>query len=515
MQQGKYIEKRLFIQYAKNLWEKCMKKILCCAMAAVMAVFALCCVACTPDALQKAAAQADDYTIVCSYDNATHTLSAVQTMQLCNRSDNSFSAVKLHLFANQYRKDAANGVVPASYKAIAFPNGESFGDITVDSAKVDGQAVPFVVEGEDADILSVPLEKEWFPNDKVTLELAYTVQLANIKHRLGWTDNTVNLGNFFPIVCHVEQDNFDCTPYFNIGDPFVSEVANFDVTLKIDSSFVVASSGNLQEAASEGQFVTYRYTAEAVRDFAFVCSDKYKKISRTENGVTINYFYFADNDSENTLALATEAFAYFCQKVGAYPYKQLSICETEFCYGGMEYPSLVMVTTATASYLQATVHEVAHQWFYAVVGNDQIRHAWMDEGLAEFLTCLFLDHANIASLQQSIKADLKAYTTYVDVLNNFYNEADTTFRSLEQFKNDNEYVVMTYIKGNLLFATLHETMGEEKFWRALCNYYKDAAFCIAPPSQMTQCFAKVGGEEIATIFANFAEGKEILGKVTD
>lgn len=492
-----------------------MKKYVCFAAAIVLCASVLCFFGCSYDAMDRAVKNGDNYTIVCAYDEKVHALSAVQTVEVKNRSENSFSALKFHIYANQYRQDAEKGVVPDTYKAIAYPNGESFGDITLDSAKVDGTAVAFVIEGEDMDILSVPLGKELFPDQQVTVELTYTVQLAKIKHRLGWTENAVNLGNFFPVLCYVENGNYCCTPYYNVGDPFVSEVANFDVTLKIAENYTVASTGNLTEATSENGYVTYNYKADAVRDFAFVASEKFKKLSQTAGKVTVNYFYFADADAENSLATAAGALEYYAANIGDYPYAQISVCETDFCYGGMEYPSLVMVTSGSQSYREAIAHEVAHQWFYAAVGNDQIKNAWMDEGLAEFITYLYLDDAGVTQLGKNVSANMKTYTAYVDVLNNFYDNVDTTFRSVADFRNDNEYVVMTYVKGSLMFSTLYDAMGKTKFFKALKNYYDEAMFTVAAPSQMINCFAKVGGEEIAKIFANFAEGKEILGQMTD
>ena len=491
-----------------------MKKFLCLVIAIAFCVLLLCLAACTTDRLSSVVANCDNYTIVCAYDENAHALTAVQTVEMTNRSNNSFTAVKFHIYANQYREDAANGVVPTTYNLIAYPNGASYGEISFENVKVEGSPVPFTIEGEDMDILSVPTS-EWFPNQKLNVEMTYTVQLANIKHRLGWTENAVNLGNFFPILCHVENDNYSTTPYYNVGDPFVSDCANFDVTLKIDEKFLVASTGNLTEANAANGSVTYKYQADAVRDFAIVASDKFTKISQTVDDVTINYFYYNDTDAEKSLATAANSYQYYTDKVGAYPYKQLSVCETDFCYGGMEYPSLVMVTSGTTSYQEAIAHEVAHQWFYGVVGNDQIANAWMDEGLAEYLTYLYMDNCGAGKLSRYVLQNLQTYTTYVDVLSNYYKNADTTFRTLAEYKNDNEYVVMTYLKGSLMFNTVHETMGEAKFFKALATYYDEAMFTIAPPSQLIACFSKVGGVEIGTIFEKFAAGKEILGKVTD
>ena len=492
-----------------------MKKI--CTLLVVCLLATACClllVACQGDNLSDAAKNADNYTIVCSYDEEAHVLSAVQTVEMTNRSDNSFTAVKFHIYPNQYREDAINGVVPNSYNLIAYPNGRSFGDISFENVKIDGTPVAFTIEGEDMDILSVPTQ-EWFPNQKLKIEMTYTVQLANIKHRLGWTENSVNLGNFFPILCHLENDNYSCTPYYNIGDPFVSDCANFDVTLKIDEKYLVAATGNLTEANAAGGIVTYNYTAQAVRDFAIVASDKFTKISQTVGETTINYYYYDDDDAEQSLATAVGSYEYYTKNIGDYPYKQLSVCETDFCYGGMEYPSLVMITSGSQSYQEAIAHEVAHQWFYGVVGNDQIANAWMDEGLSEYLTYMYMDSCGTQKLSRYVLQNLQTYTTYVDVLSNYYKNADTTFRSVAEYKNDNEYVVMTYLKGSLMFNTVHETIGTTKFFKALANYYNEAMFTIATPAQMIDSFSKVGGVEIGTIFEKFAAGKEILGKITD
>ena len=74
---------------------------------------------------------------------------------------------------------------------------------------------------------------------------------------------------------------------------------------------------------------------------------------------------------------------------------------------------------------------------------------------------------------------------------------------------------MTYTKGSLLFATLYETMGEGKFLRALSDYYKQNAYTIATPQDMTDSFVRCGSKELSTIFDKFANGQEIVGKVTD
>ena len=496
--------------------EKSMKKILCILLVTclLVAVACLTLAACSVDKMKQAAKNGDKYVIVASYDNETHVLSATQTVEMTNRSDNSFTAVKFHIYANQYREDAANSVVPNVYKAQAYPNGASYGDITFDSVKVNGTAVAYTIEGTDLDILSVPVN-ELYPDQKATIEMTYEVQLANINHRLGYNDDTVNLGNFYPVLCHVDNGSYTASPYYNVGDPFVSEVANYSVSLTLPDNYVVASSGTLGEAKSSNGLVTYSYTAEAVRDFAMVLSTKFTKLTRNVGNTQVNYYYYNDTDAEASLATACGMLEYLNKNVGAYPYEQYSVAETGFCYGGMEYPGLVMITSGSSSYQEAIAHETAHQWFYGVVGNDQIQNAWMDEGLSEFLTYLYMDNTGATKLSRNIMGATQTYVTYVDVLNRYYTDVDRSMRAVNEYRSDSEYVIFTYVKGSLLFNTIYETVGATKFWKSLARYYDEAQFTIAPVSMMVDSFTGVCGAEVGSIFNAFIDGTEIIGRVTD
>ncbi|MCM1042765.1 MAG: M1 family metallopeptidase [Corallococcus sp.] len=489
-----------------------MKKLLSVLCIALLCVSLFAFVGCDGNYLNKIADEANNYQIVCGYDAENHKLSAVQTVTVTHRGDETVTDVKFHIYANQYRNDAQIAVVPASYFSKAYYNGESYGDIAFDSVKVDGEAVAFTIEGEDMDILSVPLGKELFPNETVTIEMSYEIQLANVKHRLGYGDNTVNLGNFYPVLCRMEQGAYKCTPYYAVGDPYVTDMANYDVTITVPAGYTVASSGNLAEMQADEQNSTIKYTANAVRDFAIVLSNKYQKLTQQVGDVTLNYYYFADETPQTTLATALGMLNFMQQKVAKYPYSQLSIAETDFCYGGMEYPNMVMVSSGTNDYQTATAHEVAHQWFYGLVGNDQIENAWMDEGLTEFFTMLYLDDCKTTELSMSVKRALKSYTTYVDILGNYHGSLDLSFRPVYRYKTDSEYVYMTYVKGSLMFYSLYDAMGSAKFYKAVGRYFDECKGSVAVPQQMHSAFAAVSGEEVVGIFKAYAEGKEVIGE---
>lgn len=489
-----------------------MKKFVSVLLSLILIATVVAFAACSANPIDKAAKNADSYCIVASYDEQSRILSATQTVKYTNRSENSQTTAKFHIYANQYREDAATSVVPATYRTRAYVNGESYGDITFDYVKVDGNAVAYTIEGQDLDILSVPVG-ELFPDQSATIEMTYQIQLANIAHRLGYTDNTVNLGNFYPVLAQIENGAYNCTPYYNIGDPYVNDVANFDVTLSVPDDYLVASSGTLTEASQADGHATYNYKANALRDFAMVLSNKYQKLSQTVGDTQVNYYYYNDSDAEASLSTAVGMLQYLNKNVGQYPYATYTVAETDFCYGGMEYGALAMVTSGSQAYQEAIAHETAHQWFYGLVGNDQIANAWMDEGLAEFMTYMYFDETGATPIENSIKAVTKTYVSYVDVLNHYYDHVDTSFKTLADYKNDNEYVVFTYVKGSLLFGTLYEVMGASKFTKALQGYVNNATCCIASPKTLIDSFVSVSGAEIGKIFTDFIEGKEIVSQI--
>ncbi len=82
------------------------------------------------------------------------------------------------------------------------------------------------------------------------------------------------------------------------------------------------------------------------------------------------------------------------QRIGAYPFSELDVVATPTSAGGIEYPGLVVI--ADSLYKEDTTfrevvvaHEVAHQWWYSLVGNDQIDEPWLDEAFAQFTTALY------------------------------------------------------------------------------------------------------------------------------
>ena len=303
------------------------------------------------------------------------------------------------------------------------------------------------------------------------------------------------------------------SPYSSNGDPFYSDVANYSVSISYPEKFLLASSGQVLSEKCQDGLKKAQIEGKKIRDFCIVLSDKFKTVSSKCGNVNINYFYYNDPSPEQSISIASKAVETFNNLFGMYPYTVLNIVETNFLNGGMEYPNLVMVSDdlkSSADYSYVIVHELAHQWWYGVVGNDEYNHAWMDEGLTEYSTLLFYkENSDLGvKFEDLVSSANKSYKLFVDVYTRVNGKVDTSMdRSLAKFDTEPEYVQCTYTKGVLMFNSLRETVGDKKFYKALKDYYKRFSYKNASPADMIASFSSSTGYNLESFFNSWLNGE--------
>ncbi|MDD3831047.1 MAG: M1 family metallopeptidase [Clostridia bacterium] len=494
-----------------------LKKRITILLLALILLLTLSLSCCGQPNLNKVSKDLDNYSVSATFDDKNMVLSAVQVVEFTNRGQVTVDCVKFHIYANAYSQDNCSSVVMQDDRLSAYYNGYSYGSISFDSVSVNNETCAYIIEGDNEDILNIPLRTPLASNKSVKITMVYEVNLANIRHRLGYGDNTVNFGNCFPILCVLCEGAYRCHSYTPIGDPFLSDVANYQVSLTVPSTYQVAHTGSLTDKSQKDALTTYLVNALAVREFAFVLSQSFTTLCGEHSNGTNSYMYYNDPSAQSTLELITEAVAYFSKLFCQYPYPNLSVVQTDLCYGGMEYPALVMVAVIddVAQYRHTVVHEIAHQWLYALVGNDQINDAWMDEGLVEFVTAMFFDnHPQYELTMDSIMSSNYAnYAVYIDVKTSFAKDVDTSMnRSIYEYSNWQEYAYINYVKGCIMFYEIYKTMGNVKFNKALNRYVSQYGFAIATSADMIECFSLVQGSDLNSLFKAYLLGEDVLAR---
>jgi len=463
----------------------------------------------------------NSYKLNLSYDDDKHKLSGSEEISYFNSSDNSFENILFHLYPNAFREGAKAKVVSEPNKEDAYPNGESYGEIKILKVFNKAKDLSFEVTGEDENILSVKLDEELFPNETADISIQFEVCLPNINHRFGYGDNTVNFGNFYPIACMYEEGvGFMQELYHSNGDPFYSDVSNYEVEIAFNSNFIIAASGEEISSSSEAGITTSKFKADKVRDFCFVLSDKFEKVSKNWKGVQVNYYGYQNDDNlERCLQTAVAALSTFNDMIGDYPYSQLSVVKANFVHGGMEFPNIVLVSDKVEENVDLNyviIHEIAHQWWYGLVGNDQYNHAWIDEGLAEYSTLLFFEKHNEygENFNELIKNANNNYIFFEELFKRVTGKVDGRMdRPLDQFETEPEYTNCTYTKGVLMFNSFRQLIGKNKFEKTLKNIYDDFKYKNISPAQLIAEFRKYGGRETESFFNNWLQGKVVLTKL--
>lgn len=450
------------------------------------------------------------YTMAAEYIPEERKLNSRMSFTFYNDTENAFDELRFELYPNAYRENAKYRPVSPLYEKSAYYRGDSYG--AIDIVDVQG-AASYQVCGEDENILSVALVSPVYPDERVQLHISFETTLAEVNHRLGVGEHAVNLANFYPVLCAYGENGFSDYVYSANGDPFVSDCADYDITLTVPESYTAVYGGTGEKVTENGKN-TYHVISENVRDCAFVLGENYNCAVGAAGNVRIEYYYLGDQVPETGLRAATESLAFYSRTFGEYAYPRYALVQTDLCAGGMEYPALSMIAADLREEEVPLVvaHETAHQWWYAMVGSNQFEHAWMDEGLSDYSAALFLEaypsygysRAELVSQAES------SYRAFFSVWSQLHGESDTTMsRPLTSFSGEYEYGNIAYHKGMILFDRLRACIGDRKFYGGLKEYAEKYRFREAQPQDMISCFHKTGADAEG-IFDSFLNGKCVI-----
>ncbi|MES9522523.1 M1 family aminopeptidase [Streptomyces capoamus] len=236
--------------------------------------------------------------------------------------------------------------------------------------------------------LKVDLPAPLAPGQSATIGFDLGITVPSGADRFGHDGAFSFLGNALPVLAVRDGAGWHLDPYTNNGESFYSLAADFKVTLDHPSSLLVPATGTSTDTpGSSGRTVTTA-TASKVRDFAWAAGP-FTKISGTSaTGVAVNVYSvsgISSTSAQSMLSTAKSAVDAHAARFGAYPYGELdAVIDNNYWFGGMEYPGFVLDLVSTT----ALTHEIAHQWWYGIVGDDEYNSPWLDEAFTDYATDL-------------------------------------------------------------------------------------------------------------------------------
>jgi Peptidase family M1 domain len=385
------------------------------------------------------------YKLTAELDYAVRQLVVNESIRYTNRSTDSLEALELMVEGNQN---------PGEFQltAATWPDGTSIQGITLVGEK-----------------LTLPVPGELNPGQSLELTLAYRLDLPATKGVLSFGSRQVNMAGWYPyVVPYLSGQGWLINVSGAVGEYQVYEPADFDVSFRVINApaalIVAASAGN------DSVIGGYHYLQNNVRNFTLTASTNYTQYSALAGDTLVTAYVFSGDEiaGQASLDTTTQALAIYGNLFGSYTRKTLTVVEADFP-DGMEEDGLYFLgseyfkayTGEPASYLVAlSAHETAHQWWFAMVGNDQAHAPWLDEALATYSESLFYEQEYPDLVDWWWQTRVQVYSPQ--------GKVDSTIYDFNAFR---PYVNAVYLRGATFLEELRKTIGDEAFFAFLRGYF--------------------------------------------
>lgn len=399
-----------------------------------------------------------------------------------------------------------------------FPNaGKTYGNgrLQVDRVLLEGEPLQTRLSVENT-VLEVQLPKPLTPGERLTLAMEFQGLVAEefgSQARPGYgiynySEGVLAMSGWYPILAVYDDEGWHLDPVSLVGDSVYSEIAYYSVDVIIPEEAVLAATGAENQRENDAGRARYAIVTGPVRDLFLVLSPGFKLLSRDVSGIQVNAYYYSGDErvARHALDVAVDALQVFNRQFGAYPYSEFDVVQAPMRIAlGVEYPGIVMVAADLYTdppqnvFTTAVAHEVAHQWWYNLVGNDVFAEPWLDEGLATYSTALYYQEA----------AGEPAYQAYSDTWQSRYerllreSDDDLPTRDLAYFEQPGKaqiYGAVVYIKSALFFKALREEIGERAFFEGLRSYYEAHHYGVAAGEDLLQAFETAAGRSLQELY---------------
>ncbi len=446
-----------------------------------------------------------DYVINVKFDPATRTIDGHEKIIYYNESPDSLNRLVIRLYQDIFKKGNA--------RDWAVSLEDLHDGVTISSLKIDGQEVALE---ENPDLrrygtnLMLRLTNKIAPKSKTQLEIDWQLTISKKSNiRMGTYDSTsFHIAYWYPqMAVYDDLEGWDTFNYTG-GQEFYNDFCNYEVKIKVPRNFVVWATGRLQNVdevlqnkfvkrykkaltadeiihvitekdlqeghiTADNEWNTFVYKAQHVPDFAFSTSDHYlwdltsAKVAEDRERVLIGAAYKKESEDFYEVAeVARKSILFFSNEMPAYPfpYPSLTVFNGR---GGMEFPMMVNDGSAKerSGMVHVTSHEIAHTYFPFMMGINERKYAWMDEGWATMLPFEF--QAREAKGYDPIH---RTVSRYIRVAGSEYDVPMIYPANIYGGQARFSYRNASYNRPGLAYYLLEQYLGRERFLNAMHEY---------------------------------------------
>jgi len=385
-------------------------------------------------------------------------------------------------------------VYPTIFQAV-FMRSVSFGDGT--------EITNFRWESHR---MVIPLETPLQPGQQIEIVHNYELYMPDREGVFGQTGRQLLLSYWYPTIPPFDEEEgwlayeFSLVNSMFVGEHQVFEAADFHVNIQFtdrQENMVIAAGTepNLQED-------TYQFFLPLSRVFVLAISDSYEIIEQEVDGVLVRGYSLPEVEESNIVAveLAAKSLRLYAELFGPYERDVLSVVQADMNIN-MEFDGLILIQSSfywlyrnpPRSDLHIIVpHEVSHQWFFSLVGNNQALEPWLDEAIATYAEALFYE--------RFFPEDLEWWW---DTRVHNHLPSGTIDTSIYITGGVPEYFNRVYRRGALFYRDLRETIGDDAFFDFLYDYAQSHRYEIATGDDFWSTLSTHTDANLDTLFDNY------------
>jgi hypothetical protein len=483
--------------------------------------------------------QSADYRLQAELNPVSKRLTGTGVVTYHNRSPDTLQEVYFQLLHNIFAPSSRHNTdVPWAVEGIELSRVAAQGQELKPS---DREGPGYEVNGT---IMRIRLPKPLPPGGSATFDFGWRLRIPPDGAPRGGQDGEVFYINYWYPQMAVYDDvtGWQIDQYLGNAE-FYMGYGNYDVSLTVPAGWLVDATGRLQNptevlsaqtrarldsassakgivrvvtdldrepgrsttAGSNGK-LTWRFKAENVRDVAWGTSSRYlwdatNAVVGDANGdgrpdtAAIYAFYRPEqriNHWDESARYSRYSIEFYSRYLSPYPWSHMTAMDGPTSCGGMEYPMMTCIGGQwdTLGLYEVTTHEIGHMWFPMMVGSDEKRYAWMDEGLTQF------------DQSQSMDDFFKGFDDEARNRRNYLDFAEAgseveLMRHGDRYPSYNSYGVASYYKPATILVALRGVLGRDLFHKAFTEYIRRWAYKHPSPYDFFHTFDNVSGQDLS------------------
>lgn len=509
------------------------------------------------------------YTIHVKLDDVKHEITGDERIEYINNSANELSFIYMHLWPNAYKDNStalAKEFLSHGNSKFYHSKAEDRGYIDQIDFKIDGQPAKWELLKDSIDICKLMLTQPLKSGGKITITTPFHVKIPSGEFsRLGHIGQSYQITQWYPKPAVYDRNGWNYMPYLNQGE-FYSEFGTFDVSITVPQNYVLGATGDMIDAEKEVAWLnnkvketeaiasfdskdlafpvsdsatkTLRFKQSNVHDFAWFCDKRYHVLKgeietpHTKHKVTTwTMFTNAEGNLwKKSIGYMNDAIYYYSLWNGDYPYNHCTAIDgTISAGGGMEYPNITVIGSSGNAFLldQVITHEVGHNWFYGMLGSNERKHPWMDEGMNSFNELRYVETkyperkliGRFADNEVGKMFDLSRYKQKaqyeLSYLITAVKNQDQPIELPAYAYTDINYGGIVYSKTAIVFDYLMATIGEKEMDKAMQAYFNEWHFKHPQPDDFRKSVEQSTGKDLKWFFDDLINStKKLDYKIT-